>query len=138
MPRTGQGPRLWKRPAAYNPDGTIRKHAVWIIKDGRTEKSTGCVAEPGEVVAPVAAQTQLSDYIDSKFSVVRKARDIEEIGIDDVLLIYGQDNLDMSKPKEDWTPKERHLKQTIDRLMEYWAGDEVMVLTDINTQKCKG
>jgi hypothetical protein len=74
MPRTGQGPRLWNRPAAYNPDGTIRKHSVWIIKDGRAEKSTGCIAQPGEVVAPADAQKQLADYIDAKYSVVRKVQ----------------------------------------------------------------
>ena len=45
MPRPAKGIRLWLRPEERNADGSIRKRAVWVIRDGSRKISTGCAAQ---------------------------------------------------------------------------------------------
>lgn len=134
MSRTSKGPRLYKR-SARRKDGVIVKHAVWVIRDGAKEVSTGVLASPAQSKAPKEAEQELTDYLLKKHRPERKAREIEEIPISDVLEIYLDDHIDASKPEEEKTAKERHLEQTIGRLNEYWGGK---VLTDINTKAGQG
>jgi integrase len=133
MSRTSKGPRLYKR-SARKKDGVIVKHAVWVIRDGGKEVSTGVVGSPGESSAPKAAEEALSQYLIKKHRPDRKAREIEDIPISDVLSIYLEDQVDTSKPQEEMTAKERHLVQTIGRLNKFWGGKN---LTGINTAEGK-
>jgi hypothetical protein len=48
MPRPAKGIRLWLRPEERNPNGTLRKRAVWVIRDGSRKISTGCAAKDRE------------------------------------------------------------------------------------------
>jgi hypothetical protein len=45
MPRPAKGVRLWLRPEERNPNGTLHKRAVWVIRDGPRKISTGCAAK---------------------------------------------------------------------------------------------
>jgi integrase len=128
MSRTGQGPRLWKRRALIE-NCKVRKNAVWIIKDGRREISTGCVATAGEQSPPEVAQQALAKYISEKYSPSRKARDIEDIDIADVLMVYLDDRTDEEAGED------KHLIQCIGRLNEYFGAK---MLSDLNTKLCKG
>jgi hypothetical protein len=48
MPRPAKGVRLWLRPEERSFDGSLRKRAVWVIRDGPRKISTGCAAEDRE------------------------------------------------------------------------------------------
>lgn len=134
MSRTSKGPRLYKR-ATRRKNGAVVKHAVWVVLDGRKEISTGVAASPAEPKAPKAAIEFLADYLVKQHRPERKARELEQIAIADVLTIYLDDHVDPNKPEEDLTAQERHLVQSIGRLNAYW-GDKM--LTDINTKEGKG
>jgi hypothetical protein len=48
MPRPAKGVRLWLRPEERSFDGSLRKRAMWVIRDGPRKISTGCAAEDRE------------------------------------------------------------------------------------------
>ena len=102
---------------------------------GRKEISTGVAATPDQPKAPKEAVKFLSDYLIKQVRPERKAREIEDIPIADVLSIYLDDHVDPDKLEEELTAQERHLVQTIGRLNQYWGSK---VLTEINTKECKG
>ena len=84
MPRRSRGPRLWLRPPRHRAGR--RDSAVWIIRDGGRDKSTGCSAgERGE------AEKRLASYIAAKYAPERRERDISEIPLADVITIYLRD-----------------------------------------------
>ena len=58
MPRPAKGARLWLRPEERNPDGTLRKRAVWVIRDGSRKIRTGFLRENRE-----GADKALAEYI---------------------------------------------------------------------------
>ena len=81
MPRPAKGARLWLRPEERNPDGTRRKRAVWVIRDGSRKISTGCVAEDC-----AGAERALCEYLAYKYQPSRRrGRHPSEILIADVL-----------------------------------------------------
>jgi integrase len=84
MPRRAKGPHLWLR-AAWREGGSLRP-AVWIIRDRGRQISTGC-AEPDHR----EAEERLARYILGKREAPRRERDIAEIPIADVLMIYLKD-----------------------------------------------
>ena len=73
------------------------------------------------------AQQALADYIANKYRPTRKARDIEQIDIADVLSIYlddcGDDQADRKK-----------FEGRISRLNSFWGG---RMLSDVSTATCK-
>jgi integrase len=84
MPRLAKGARLWLRPKERNRDGTLRKRAVWVIRDGPRKISTGCVAEDRE-----GAERALGEHLANKYQPNRiQGRCPSEILIADVLAIY--------------------------------------------------
>src|SRR5271154_4894827 len=84
MPRPGKGARHWLRPEDRNPDGTLRKRAVWVIRDGPRRISTGCPAEDR-----AGAEQALGAYLAGKYEPDRvRGRHPSEILIADVLAIY--------------------------------------------------
>jgi hypothetical protein len=84
MPRPAKGARLWLRPVERNADGTLRKRAVWVIRDGSRKISTGCAAEDRE-----GAERALGEHLANKYQPNRgRGRHPSEILIADVLAIY--------------------------------------------------
>src|SRR5690349_14354985 len=84
MPRPAKGIRLWLRPEDRNPDGTLRKRTVWIIRDGQRKTSTGDAPEER-----AGAERALDEHITDKYRPNRKhSRHPSEILIADVLAIY--------------------------------------------------
>ena len=125
MPRTGKGPRLWKRPARRK-NGRIVAASVWIIKDGGKHIATGCFAEPSGKRPPAKAERTLAAYIADKYQPPRKTRDVDVIDIADVLSIYRQDNRDrQASPKK--------FDGRIERLNEFFGGK---MLGEINSALC--
>ncbi|MCK1578701.1 site-specific integrase [Bradyrhizobium sp. 168] len=134
MSRTSKGPRLYKR-AARRKNGAVVRNSVWVVLDGSKEISTGVAATPDQSKAPAEAVKFLSDYLIKRVRPERKAREIDNIPIADVLSIYLDDHIDPEKTESELTAQERHLVQTISRLNKYWGSK---VLTDINTREAKG
>ena len=96
MPARSKGPRLYLRPARH--DKTGHHAAIWIIRDGNHQQSTGC---PAYDVS--GAERALGLYITNKH--VRAAgaskRDPGQIPIADILAIYLRDVVSRhSRPKE--------------------------------------
>ncbi|MET4791633.1 integrase [Bradyrhizobium japonicum] len=134
MSRTSKGPRLYKR-AARRKNGAVVRNSVWVVLDGSKEISTGVAATPDQSKAPAEAVKFLSDYLIKQVRPERKAREIDDIPIADVLSIYLDDHIDPEKTESELTAQERHLVQTVSRLNKYWGSK---VLTDINTREAKG
>ena len=81
MPRPAKGARLWLRPEERYPDGTLRKRAVWVIRDGSRKISTGCATADR-----AGAERTLSEHLANKYKPNRKrGRHPSEILIADVL-----------------------------------------------------
>ena len=87
MPRRQKGARLWLRPAWRSP--THDNPAVWLIRDGRHQESTGCGADDHS-----AAEQALGRYIARKHigkAATGGPRHIDRIPIADVIAVYIRD-----------------------------------------------
>src|SRR5579871_3171198 len=123
MSRPAKGIRLWLRPEKRNPDGTLRERAVWVIRDGRSKISTGCLAEDRE-----SADQALGEYLVNKYQPNRgRKRHPAEILIADVLAIYLTD-VAPHRARED------ELKQRVLTLDSWW---QEMTLADVNGANCR-
>ena len=123
MPRPAKGVRLWLRPQDRNPDGTLRKRAVWVIRDGPRKISTGCAPEDR-----AGAERALGEYLASKYQPNRKrGRHPSEILIADVLAIYLTD----VAPRH---AREHETKQRVLTLDAWWADK---TLADVNGANCR-
>jgi len=121
VPRRKKGVRLWLRPQRRDGDGNIRR-ASWIILDGSKHIATGCFESEIE-----AAENKLADYVASKYQPARKARDIEDIDLADVLSIYDEDCGDRQANR-------RRFRGRIERLNEFWGGKK---LTEVTGHTCR-
>jgi hypothetical protein len=123
MPRPAKGIRLWLRPEERNPDGTLRKRAVWVIRDGPRKISTGCAAQDRG-----GAERQVGQYLADKYQPNRsRGRHPSQILIADVLAIY----------LNDVTPRharEHETKQRVLTLDSWWAE---RTLADVNGATCR-
>ena len=123
MPRPAKGIRLWLRPEERNPDGTLRKRAVWVIRDGSRKISTGCAAQDR-----TGAERQLSEYLANKYQPDRsRGRHPSRILIADVLAIYLKD----VAPRH---AREEETKQRVLALDSWWAE---RTLADVNGTSCR-
>jgi integrase len=123
MPRPAKGIRLWLRPEERNADGTLRKRAVWVIRDGPRKISTGCAAEDR-----ACAERTVGEYLANKYQPNRaRGRHPSEILIADVLAIYLTD----VAPRH---AREAETKQRILTLDSWWAE---RTLTDVNGASCR-
>jgi integrase len=123
MPRPGKGARLWLRPEDRNPDGTLRKRAVWVIRDGSRKISTGCAAEDC-----AGAERALGTYLAGKYEPERvRGRHPSEILIADVLAIYLTD----VAPRH---AREDETKQRVLTLDAWWADK---TLAEVNGANCR-
>ena len=123
MPRPSKGPRLYLRRARPS----IGRKAVWLIRDGDRDFSTGCVASASQYRPPEAAQRALAEHIAQKYQPSRKTRDIDRIDIADVLTVYlndrGEQQVDRAK-----------FEGRISRLNSFWGGRK---LSEVSTATCK-
>jgi len=123
MPRPAKGIRLWLRPEERNPDGTLRKRAVWVIRDGSRKISTGCAAQDRH-----DAERQVGEYLANKYQPNRtRGRHPSQILIADVLAIYLND----VAPRH---ARENETKQRILTLDSWWAE---RTLADVNGANCR-
>jgi integrase len=123
MPRRAKGARLWLRPEERNPDGTLRKRAVWVIRDGSRKISTGCATENR-----ADAERALGEHLADKYQPNRKrGRHPSEILIADVLAIYLTD----VAPKH---AREQETKQRVLTLDSWWADK---TLAEVNGANCR-
>lgn len=82
MPRRSRGPYLWLRPA--RPERS--EAAVWLIRDGRRQISTGFGVDD-----IAEAEGKLADHIKAKYAPERRERPLSEIRVADVIAIYAAD-----------------------------------------------
>jgi integrase len=123
MPRPAKGVRLWLRPEVRNTDGTLRKRAVWVIRDGSRQISTGCAAEDR-----AGAERALGEHLASKYQPNRRrGRHPSEILIADVLAIY----------LTDVAPRHAREAETKQRalVLDSWWTDKT--LADVNGANCR-
>ena len=84
MPYRSKGPRLYLRRA--RKDKTGEHAAVWLIRDGSNQYSTGCSAHD-----IAGAEKALAKYLASKHARAARevgSRDPDQIPIADVLTLY--------------------------------------------------
>lgn len=110
------------RPARTNPNGSIRSHASWVIRDGLQFISTGCRTH-----SRAEAERKLQEYLTTKYAPIRRERDISQIMIVDVLEIYQRDVVPGSANPD-------KVMERIERLIEFF-GD--YTLDDINGALCR-
>jgi integrase len=123
MSRPAKGARLWLRPEDQNADGTLRKRAVWCIRDGSRKISTGCAAEDR-----AGAERALGEHLARKYRPNRTCgRHPAEVLIADVLAIYLTD-IAPRHSREDET------KQRVLTLDAWWADK---TLADVNGANCR-
>jgi hypothetical protein len=123
MPRPAKGIRLWLRPEERNSDGTLRKRAVWVIRDGPRKISTGCAANDR-----TGAERQVAEYLARKYQPNRsRGRHPSQILIADVLAIYLKD----VAPRHS---REDETKQRILTLDSWWSE---RTLADVNGATCR-
>jgi integrase len=123
MPRPAKGIRLWLRPEERNTDGTLRKRAVWVIRDGSRKISTGCAAQDR-----TGAERAVGEYLADKYQPRRaRGRHPTEILIADVLTIY----------LKDVAPRHARENETKQRVLalDAWWGDRT--LADVNGANCR-
>jgi integrase len=123
MPRPAKGIRLWLRPEERNADGTLRKRAVWVIRDGPRKISTGCTAQDR-----ADAECVVGEYLANKYQPNRaRGRHPSEILIAEVLAIYLTD----MAPHH---AREIETKQRILTLDSWWAE---RTLAEVNGANCR-
>lgn len=126
MPRPAKGARLWLRPERRDRNGRLVARSAWIILDGGRHIATGCA--PGETRR---AEEQLAAHIAEKYRPERRARDIDLIGVADVLAIYLEDCA--PNPELDRTTHRRFCGR-IERLNEFWGSRP---LSDVTAATCR-
>ena len=125
MSRKSNGPQLYKRPSRR--EGGKFKPAMWVVRDKQKVVSTGIAAGAAETTPPAEAEQFLAKYIAEKFDPTRRARDIANIPLSDVLAIYYHD-----KGGEHCT--DPNLAGHIERLNEY-SGDKKLI--QVNPATCR-
>lgn len=117
MPQKRKPPRLVLRKEAERDGGG----SVWLIRDGKTDVRTGCLAHQTE-----EAERKLADYLAEKFEPARSGRSIETT-IGDVLAVY-------TTEKAQGTSRPRETIQAVTRLNEFF-GEKL--LSDIRGKLCR-
>jgi hypothetical protein len=124
MSRRSKGARLHLRPARYDTNGNVTHHATWIIRDGKTQRGTGCLESETD-----GAERALAKYIAGKYAPKRKERDIETIPIADVLSIFVADRPDLYEEGPDAKKYVSRMK----RLNDFWGKK---MLDDVSKATC--
>lgn len=124
MPPRGRGPYLWLRRERRGGDGRRSHRAVWIIRDGRYQRSTGCGADDHR-----GAERALADYIAHKHvrAAGARARDPSRIPVADVLALYARDV----------APRRRRPQEAAARIRMLLAHFGRLRLSDVNGAACR-
>lgn len=115
MPRRSKGPRLYLRERAGRP-------ALWVIRDGDHEQSTGCIEGDAE-----GSQTAFADYLSSKYEAPRTNGRLDKTAITDVLMVYGKERAPLTRDGGAW------IGYMCDPLEKWW-GDKT--LANVNATSC--
>ncbi|HEX5957551.1 MAG TPA: site-specific integrase, partial [Hyphomicrobiaceae bacterium] len=118
MPRPRKGPHLYlKRRERFE------RSSVWIIRDGESERSTGC----GEGELEKAEQA-LQEYIARKYSPPDKAADrLEAVHVADVMTAY----LSEHAPT---VVRPDFIRDTARPILDWWG---TKTLADIRGKTCR-
>ncbi len=118
MPRKSKGAHLWFRKPRFNKaTGKLISSGQWYIIDGGKHIATGCFE--GE---EAAADRQLAEFKVEQYRPVRRARDIEDIPIAEVLAIYDADTRDLQANKRTYDAR-------ILRLNDWWGSKKLAAVT---------
>ena len=124
MPRKAKGPRLYLR----SPRADRSAAAVWVIRDGQSEISTGC--PEGRLRGPDGAEAKLAEYIAGKWApegTGARTGDPASVLIAEVLAFY----LQRKAPKLANPPD---VASRV-RIVAEWWGDRT--LADIRMSTCE-
>jgi integrase len=125
MSRKSSGPYLYERPSRR--EGGKFKPAVWVVRDKQKVVSTGIAGGKNETTPPAEAQQFLSKYIAEKFDPSRRARDIANIPLADIMAIYEED-------KGGANCTDPNLAGHIERLNVFWGSKK---LIEVNPATCR-
>ena len=120
MPNRSKGPRLYLRRARRDEAGG--HSAVWLILDGKNQRSTGCTAHD-----IAGAEKALARYIATKHA--RTARDVgsrdpDQVPIADVLTLYLTDVVPKHARSGETKGRIRELDKFFgDRMLSYITGE---------------
>jgi integrase len=117
MPRRAKGPRLYLRKARPGHS------AVWIIRDGQRQVSTGC----GEGDCG-GAEKALATYITAKHNPAKQCDNLSAILIADVVNVYLQEVGPRTSDNGAW------LAHMLDPVLDWWDGK---TLGDIRLATCQ-
>ena len=120
MPAQNKGPRLYLRRARKDKEG--EHSSVWLILDGKDQRSTGC---PAHDIA--GAERALAKYLAGKHARAARdagSRDPDEIPIADVLTLYLTDVVPKHARPEETKGRIRELDKFFgDRMLSYITGE---------------
>jgi integrase len=124
MPIASKGPRLWLRRKRRDSRNRVTHPAVYVIRDGAYQESTGCGRDERG-----AAERKLEAYLNRKHleAAKKSSRDPEQIPVADVLALYAQEvALRHARPKE--------TGQRVSRLLAFFG---TKTLSEINGDLCR-
>lgn len=128
MSRPSKGARLWPQSARFDTaTGVLLERAVWVIRDGRTKRSTGVPVEDDRKAPPEAEQA-LSRYLAEKHEPPREGhRPLAAIPVADVINIYLRDCAErQARPRE--------VAQRAAALMSFWG---TKTLAQVTGESCR-
>jgi integrase len=120
MPARSKGPRLYLRRARRDNEGAHT--SVWLILDGKDQRSTGC---PAHDIA--GAECALAKYLASKYARAAReigSRDPDEIPIADILTLYLTDVVSKHARPAETKGRIKELDKFFgDRMLSYITGE---------------
>src|SRR5690349_5103108 len=115
MPQNRKGARLWLRK------GKSGRDPVWVIKDGKLRRSTGCGPDDRQ-----QAEEALADYITSRRPDTGR-RHTDQIWVAEVLKLY-----QMDLPQN--SPSRELVGYHVANLLQYWGGKS---LAEVKGSTCR-
>jgi hypothetical protein len=120
MPYRSRGPRLYLRRARRDKEG--EHAAIWIIRDGTDQQSTGCASHD-----IAGAERALAKYLASKHATAARqtgSRDPDQIPIADVLTLYLTDIVPRHSRPDETKGRIMALDRFFgDRMLSYVTGE---------------
>jgi len=113
MPRRAKGARLYLRTG---------RNAGWVIRDGETERRTGCSPDDRE-----GAERALQEYIAAKYEPPTRETELKRINCADVINVYLTEHAPNTRSLE-W------IIHTATPVIEFWG---TRTLADIRGQTCR-